>query len=284
MIITVCGTPGSNHLAISNKLASRYKVPLVSASSVHNRLVSDNFQGDMNLEVNCGIATELSQCESCVCDSLVGPFLIPTSIKVLLVREMTSITKSAETLYNDRQAEYDLIFKEFEKDCFSYDNYDVIVNVTGMDEDVIVETIVSSIESGKKCLWIPPKLVLPESLVDFKPVFFEDPEVDFTISKCYATYIISDNYAQCIFKANHNKLLLVHDANIRNIPAYELNSETAYRNWVEKVNADRNLFQMNLMLSKYCYAEMLHDVDKAYVQLIKGGNPAKKLYGMGYNI
>lgn len=283
MIITVCGTPGSGHTTISNMLSHRFDMPVLSASSIKNELLNKNFEGDLDFEINKELATRLKSGESCVCDSLLGSFFVYDAVRVLLVREMTSITRSAETMYNVKVAEQKFSEEWCKADCFDPENYDIIVNVTGVDEDVVVDAIAKTIEAGERAMWISPKLVVPETFQHVDPTFLDDDSIEFSVSKCYATYVLSDNYSQCIYKAKHNRLLKVKGASIRNIPAYQLQPSNAYRDWLTAIGADRNLFQMNLMLSRYCYAEMLHDVDKAYAQLIESGNPAKKLFGMGYD-
>ena len=284
MLVTICGTPGSDHTTIAKLLARRYDVPYLSASMLKSEIASDKYS-DLEIEeqVNTQLAERLNSGYSYVCDSLLGRFLAKNSVSILLIRDMISITRSAETVYNNKQSEISMSERCVGENCFNPEHYDIVINVTGVDKELIVDTISTSLEECSKAVWISPKLVVPDDVSYHKAAFFIDSDLRFNVCKCYATYVLYNNYSQCLYLARNNKMLRVGNGFLP-IPSYLLHTLSNYRGWLLQIGANSPLMNMSIMLSRYCYKETLQDADLSYLQLIQSGNPAKRLYDMGYGV
>lgn len=283
MVITVCGTPGTDHTTVAKLLARRFDIQFISAYSIKSEL-ENKYSDPVELEkaVNNQLEEKLNSGESLVCDSLLGSFLAIDSTSILLTRDLISIMRSAETLYRNKQAEIEMSLRCTGENCFDPSKYRVVVNTTGVDKEMVVETVVSSMHKYEKASWISPKLCVPMQIGNYHRTLEDIEDIAFDIGKCYATYVLQDDYNHFVDHVVANKLVKVKDHNIYPLPSLVLNAFEDYRPWLNLIDANMSLMQMSVMLSKYCARDMLDDVDLAYIQLIKNGNPAKRLFDMGY--
>ena len=271
MRIHITGGLTARSHEIAQSLAGRLGLDFMSTQ--HNFLFPVSYKED---------ATNLMLFWDTHEDCVVNALSIPVdpdddAIHILLESELVFESNIPGTHYLQRKAEVQF------KDCYDPEMYDIVVNVTGLSIEYVVQHIIDCIIDGRRGHYMPANILLPGDnfsiLEGDLDSYFRYPDLLFRVSRFYSSCFLEDEFKQAQLYVHHNKLLRV---SVFPVDEVSLLPMSEYERYGKCLGLDYERTLLGLMLSKYCSKFGLYDSDKTYCTLAQNGSPRKKLIEMGF--
>lgn len=268
MKISITGAPGSRHFRIAEMLSSRLGLDLIAAR---------NFTDMPDIDVT--LKNEVLHKEDYVIDALSGRTIAgEDAVHIFLDRELTEEKVYFNNMYLQKKEEIKLV-----SNLYNAKLYNIYINRTGVSDEDVLELIINCLTSGKGGYFLPAYLCLPADIPDgpYKKGLLR-LGAEFSVNKFYNTYILLGDYQQALIYNSENKLLKVNDMQINKIPDAHIGDLSKFKWWFSALGVDVELLVTNAMLTKYCYALEIKDIEDTYVKFAMNGNPHKHLKELGY--
>lgn len=298
MIMSVTGTPGSDHLRVGKTLADRLGLDYYSAQQFAKEysksndyayyLIKEHKSEDtdryINERVKQVLEANVKESEHCLIDafSMKG---VDKVDKICIITNLLSDPLKAKTLRNENDLEKATAGDE-KLYCFGPDGYDIVIHGMYINRNQCVDLVIDTIQSGiMKANYLHPFQCLPLYPKDIpnRPDDWIDESIVFDVCQVGYTYLLTNptqyqQYLSYLFKGKVIKADITASSNVA-LPA---NAEYL---WLEKL-IPKECMELNmlaLMLAKYCTTYEVTDYDQVYLDLSNDSNPYTKLMKAGFD-
>ena len=286
MDIVITGEAGTNCHEVSKHVANRLMLNLISP---HNYFGKNCYTGegkllrDVRLHKDSLLTDKIDEMLKEECNATEHDYVLSSYNAIFLKPDAIRILLTSDIVYDVRNVEYAKYRQEDTtrafRGAFNRDNYEIVVNVTGMPAEDVADLLISILQSGKFDYYLPLHILLPATM-----------DVEESNKDSYAKIY---TFGCCRFIAQ-SSMGLVH-RNIMSgkkfvrateIPVvnFRLLDMIDYDSYFSRVGHDYMNKTLNyLRLAYYCDMYGYTNMERTFCDLCSLGDPYKKMRAEGIN-
>lgn len=274
MRIAITGVPGSGSTEIGLRISDRLGLAFISAEQVTGYLGIPNERladQDAIVSVNKELLSRMRKNGDFVCDAIISSTCFEDTIDIFLYSSIFLEEMAPRTIADKRVVKRSIAEQILSRDYTNPDYYHIWIDRTGIDDDYLVDFIISKLQDYAIFSYIPARMCLPApdiTEIDSKyNVYYSYP-----VTRHLASYLVHENLSTLDECIRFNKLIpvtFIEDGSV-------LQEPDKYVDWFNMYSFN-NYVQLTTYLSWYCIQIESEDLDDTYCTLERSGRVLERL-------